>query len=131
MLRFLKIFLGQLLKTVLIVLGIGLGFYCTFPVESWLNPQGNPSQMLWWFIFGFSAIGFLFAGIIPFLIEYRQKLSILSLLGEMLLGLIALVSIGVGIFLVIALGMAGYATTNSAGNDPHGFLCQRDGKHLR
>ncbi len=120
MLRFLKIFLGQLLKVILVVVIIGLGFYCAFEVDSWINPQKNVTLLeILLLIFGIIAL--LVGTAINYLIEYRQELSVKSFSGEILLNLLGLLSFGVGIFLVVALGIAGYSTTRPQENDPHGF----------
>lgn len=117
MLRFLKIFLGQLLKIGLVVVGVSLGFYLALQIDLWLYPQQNelPSQ---WLLLLCGAVGFLLSVAIPFLIEYRRRLDVWSFLGETLLMLIALVCIAIGIAFGIAVGLAG----GMAQGDEHGFI---------
>ncbi len=123
MLEFLKIFFVQLLKIVLVVLGIGFGLYLAFEVIIRLYPLDSPQaqpepQMIWGLMPVFGAIGFLLSVAISFLIEYRGRLSVRSFFSESLLMLAALACIATGIVFGI---VAGFAAAWRLG-DAHGFI---------
>ena len=123
MLEFLKIFFVQLLKILLAALGIGFGFYLAFEVIIRLYPLDSPQaqpepQMIWWLMPLFEVIGFLLSVAIPFLIEYRRRLSAWSFFSESLLMLAALACIAIGMIFGIVVGLA----SGLAQGDEHGFI---------
>lgn len=123
MLEFLKIFFVQLLKIVLVALGIGFGVYLGFEIIIRLYPLNSPpdqteTQIIWWLMPLLGVIGFLLSVAIPFLIEYRRRLNTWSFFSESLLMLVALVCIGIGIIFGITVGFVG----GMAQGDEHGFV---------
>ncbi len=116
MLGFSKIYFWQLLKIVLAGAGIFIGLFV--PLYAAVQPSALPEILLVILLVLLPAAGFLAGIFIPFLIEYRGRLTTRNFLGEALLMLIAFVFVGIGISLGIVLGAAGvnsFVTSDGTG----------------
>lgn len=109
---FFNVFLWQLLRMFMVLLGMGgglsLGFYAG---------RSTISNQLWQILFySLIAVGFLTGVGASYLIEYRRRLSISSFLGEVLLTFIAITVIGACVILGIQGGIkAGSAAVHYDG----------------